>query len=221
MRNIVLLKLVAAVALSRRAPAASPPSLTVSDNGRYLVTADGQAFFCLGDTAWRFIQTASRTGVDDQPSVPRHFEKRSAQGFNVIQTVLVNVDISANAAGPRRGRLPPRVGRRGTPVPRAKQHLDLAQQALAAAASLPSPLSAAGTRSRRFDDITRRRRLLKDGESLYVKGAVGCNRFAVLRGCGGNAVCARARGATLDGAHGEDLFVMANLPIRGQRSGMD
>jgi len=73
--------------------------LKVSDNGRYLVNVDGQPFFWLGDTAWRFIQKASRTDVDDQPSALRYFEKRSAQGFNVIQTVLVSVHIPVNAAG--------------------------------------------------------------------------------------------------------------------------
>ncbi len=64
-------------------------------------------------------------------------------------------------------------------------------------------------------------RLLKDGEPFYVKGAVGSSRFDVLRACGGNAVRAPARKATLDAAHREGLAVMANLPVRGQRSGMD
>lgn len=98
-RTIAVAGLVSAVMLSRMASAASLPDLKVSDNGRYLVTADGQPFFWLGDTAWRLIQKASRTDVDDQPSVLRYFEKRSAQGFNVIQTVLASVDIPANAAG--------------------------------------------------------------------------------------------------------------------------
>jgi hypothetical protein len=64
-------------------------------------------------------------------------------------------------------------------------------------------------------------RLLRDGEPFYVKGAVGSRHFDVLRACGGNAVRAPARKATLDAAHREGLFVMANLPVRGQRSGMD
>ena len=34
--------------------------------------------------------------------------------------------------------------------------------------------------------------LLKDGQPFYVQGAVGWNRFDVLRACGGNAVRTRA-----------------------------
>jgi hypothetical protein len=98
-RNLVLLVVIVAVVRSSHASEAFPSALKVSDNGRYLVTADGQPFFWMGDTAWRFIQKASRTDVEDQPSALRYFEKRSAQGFNVIQTVLVSVDVPANAAG--------------------------------------------------------------------------------------------------------------------------
>jgi hypothetical protein len=64
-------------------------------------------------------------------------------------------------------------------------------------------------------------RLLRDGEPFYVQGAVGWNRFDVLRQCGGNAVRAPARQSTLDAAHREGLAVMANLPVRGERNGMD
>jgi hypothetical protein len=64
-------------------------------------------------------------------------------------------------------------------------------------------------------------RLLNRGEPFYVRGAVGSSRFDVLRACGGNAVRAPARKATLDAAQEEGLAVMANLPVRGQRSGMD
>lgn len=85
--------------MSSSASAASLPALKVSDNQRYLVTADGLPFFWLGDTAWRLIEKASRVDVEDQPSALRYFEKRSTQGFNIIQTVLANIDIPANAAG--------------------------------------------------------------------------------------------------------------------------
>lgn len=64
-------------------------------------------------------------------------------------------------------------------------------------------------------------RLLKNGEPFYIQGAVGWNRFDVLRQCGGNAVRATAKKATLDAAEREGLAVMANLPVRGQRNGMD
>ncbi len=63
--------------------------------------------------------------------------------------------------------------------------------------------------------------LLRDGQAFYVQGAVGWNRFDVLKQCGGNAVRAPGRQATLDAAHREGLVVMANLPVRGERDGMD
>ena len=49
----------------------------------------------------------------------------------------------------------------------------------------------------------------------------GVLRFDVLKECGGNAVRAPARKATLDVAHREGLAVMANLPVRGERNGFD
>ena len=64
-------------------------------------------------------------------------------------------------------------------------------------------------------------RLLKDGQPFYIQGAVGWNRFDVLRRCGGNAVRTRARRALLDAAQQEGLAVMANLPVRGDRDGLD
>lgn len=64
-------------------------------------------------------------------------------------------------------------------------------------------------------------RLLRDGKPFYIHGAVGWNRFDVLRACGGNAVRATANRATLDAAQREGLAVMANLPVRGERNGLD
>jgi hypothetical protein len=64
-------------------------------------------------------------------------------------------------------------------------------------------------------------RLLKNGEPFYVQGAVGWNQFEVLKACGGNAVRATANRATLDAAQREGLAVMANLPVRGERNGLD
>lgn len=98
MRPSVLFGFLAVLLLQSRVPAQPPPALRVSENGRFLVTVDGRPFFRLGDTAWRFIEKASRVDVDDQQSALRYLEKHSAQGFNVIQTVLVHVDIPANAA---------------------------------------------------------------------------------------------------------------------------
>jgi hypothetical protein len=97
--------------------------------------------------------------------------------------------------------------------------------ALAFLASLVCAASAeAGTEQSPRWQIAKHRdgwRLLKDGEPFFVKGAVGWNRFDVLRACGGNAVRGPARRKTLDAAHKEGLAVMANLPVRGERNGID
>ncbi len=63
--------------------------------------------------------------------------------------------------------------------------------------------------------------LVRDSQPFYIKGAVGWNRFDVLRDCGGNAVRTPAKKALLDAAHRQGLAVMANLPVRGERSGVD
>lgn len=59
-------------------------SLRVSPNRRYLVTASGQPFFWLADTAWTLLCHLTPA------EVRIYFEKRRAQGFNVIQVVALN-----------------------------------------------------------------------------------------------------------------------------------
>lgn len=63
--------------------------------------------------------------------------------------------------------------------------------------------------------------LLRDGTPFYIRGAVGWQRHDLLRDCGGNALRTRASKAELDRAHEAGLAVMANLPVRGERNGMD
>jgi hypothetical protein len=75
------------------------PSLQVSSNGRYLVTAGGEPFFWLGDTAWRMIHKASLEDQSNQPSVKRYLAARRDLGFNVIQTVAARHAGVINAAG--------------------------------------------------------------------------------------------------------------------------
>jgi len=63
-----------------------PPTFTsplrISPNGRYFVTADGQPFFWMGDTAWPFFtRYPMQTALD-------YLAKRASQGFNVVQGVL-------------------------------------------------------------------------------------------------------------------------------------
>jgi hypothetical protein len=64
-------------------------------------------------------------------------------------------------------------------------------------------------------------RLLRDGEPFYVKGAVGWQAYDLLRRSGGNAIRIGASRAGLDKVHEAGLAAMVNLPVRGERSGMN
>ncbi len=79
------------LATSAAALAADPalPRLQVSDNGRFLVTADGKPFFWLGDTAWHMFGKSVRDDSANQPSARLYFANRAAKGFTVIQSVIV------------------------------------------------------------------------------------------------------------------------------------
>lgn len=57
--------------------------LKVSDNQRFLVTEDGQAFFWLADTAWELFHRCDREEAD------YYLQKRKSQGFNVIHAVAL------------------------------------------------------------------------------------------------------------------------------------
>lgn len=59
------------------------PRLRVSDNHRFLVTADGKPFFWLGDTAWELFHRLNRD------EAVRYLNDRMAKGFTVIQTVAL------------------------------------------------------------------------------------------------------------------------------------
>lgn len=63
--------------------AAADPALRVSENGRFLVNADGRPFFYLGDTAWELLHRATREEAD------AYLADRAAKGFTVIQTVAL------------------------------------------------------------------------------------------------------------------------------------
>jgi hypothetical protein len=64
--------------------------LTVAPNHRYLATADGQPFFWLGDTAWLLLGRLDRAETD------RYLAKRAAQGFNVIQVMVLHTAQQTN-----------------------------------------------------------------------------------------------------------------------------
>ncbi|RYF54487.1 MAG: DUF4038 domain-containing protein, partial [Cytophagaceae bacterium] len=63
-------------------PFANVP-LTVAENKRYLVHADGSPFFYLGDTAWELFHRLNREEAD------RYLKRRAQQGFTVIQAVAL------------------------------------------------------------------------------------------------------------------------------------
>ena len=69
-------------------------ALKVSENGRYLVTEDGEPFFWLGDTGWLLFGKLTREEADT------YLEDRKNKGFNVIQVmVLHDVPHSVNRYG--------------------------------------------------------------------------------------------------------------------------
>ncbi|MEK7781835.1 MAG: glycoside hydrolase family 140 protein [Verrucomicrobiota bacterium] len=59
------------------------PQLKVSENQRYLVTADGKPFFYLADTAWELFHRLNRAEAD------LYLRNRAAKGFTVIQAVVL------------------------------------------------------------------------------------------------------------------------------------
>ena len=84
---VLLLILLSTVACERdSAPPASNPSgpgpLRVSDDGRFLVQADGKPFTYLGDTAWAMLVNLSSAEMSE------YLNERKAQGFTVIQTAI-------------------------------------------------------------------------------------------------------------------------------------
>ena len=70
---------------SRHAQSApgSLPRLQVSENTRFLVTADGAPFFWLGDTAWELFHRLNREEAE------RYLRNRAERRFTVIQAVAL------------------------------------------------------------------------------------------------------------------------------------
>jgi hypothetical protein len=75
--------LIAVLFVGLGAMAAQAQSLRVEATGRYLVRTDGTPFFWLGDTAWELFHRLDREEVAD------YLAKRAAQGFTVIQAVVL------------------------------------------------------------------------------------------------------------------------------------
>ncbi|WP_448537578.1 glycoside hydrolase family 140 protein [Sphingobium yanoikuyae] len=69
------------------------PPLRVTANGRYL-EADGKPFFWLGDTGWLLLGKLDRTQTE------HYFATRAAQGFTVIQVMILHrPDMASPIAG--------------------------------------------------------------------------------------------------------------------------
>lgn len=60
------------------------PPIRVSDDGHYLLNADGSLFFYLGDTAWALFQ---RLDLDE---TRRYLQARADKRFTVIQATAVS-----------------------------------------------------------------------------------------------------------------------------------
>ncbi len=71
-------------------------ALSISEDGRYLVTKDGNAFLWLGDTAWELFHVLDREEATD------YLDNRAGRGFSVIQAVALaelNGTTTPNAYG--------------------------------------------------------------------------------------------------------------------------
>src|SRR3954466_475336 len=77
---ILMLLVVMSTALTARGQLAA---LKVSDNHRFLVTADGKPFFWLGDTAWELFHRLNREEADT------YLKNRAERRFTVIQAVVL------------------------------------------------------------------------------------------------------------------------------------
>lgn len=62
---------------------ASSQRLLVHENGRFLMTEQGDPFFWMADTAWELFHRC------DRDEAKMYLEKRTEQGFNVIQAVVL------------------------------------------------------------------------------------------------------------------------------------
>lgn len=70
-------------------------ALRLSENKRYLMTADGKPFFWLGDTGWLLLNKLDRNEAD------QYLEDRRKKGFNVIQVMVLHTIPEKNIYGRR------------------------------------------------------------------------------------------------------------------------
>lgn len=82
-RTKLTILLFVAILSSLQAQSQRLPALSISDNGHYLQTSDGQPFFYQGDTAWELFHRLSREEAD------LYLKDRASKGYNVIQAVAL------------------------------------------------------------------------------------------------------------------------------------
>lgn len=80
--KLAIVALCAALGLAAQ-PLRKLPRIKVSDNRRFLVTADGKPFFYLADTAWELFHRLDRNQAVE------YLDKRASQGYTVIQAVAL------------------------------------------------------------------------------------------------------------------------------------
>lgn len=78
---------------------AALPRLEVSENRRFLVTAEQKPFFYLGDTAWQMLYRMDRGEIDD------YLRDRAAKKFTVVQCVILG-ELDGLETPNREGHLP-------------------------------------------------------------------------------------------------------------------
>ena len=81
MRTIFLVFLLAAISLHTAGQKLQP--LKISDDHRFILTADNAPFFWLGDTAWELFHRLNKEEAD------LYLTDRAGKGFNVIQAVIL------------------------------------------------------------------------------------------------------------------------------------
>jgi hypothetical protein len=113
-----LWSIVALLAAAAAGASAAPlPRLEISENKRFLVTADQQPFFWLGDTAWELFHRLSREDAE------RYLKNRAARRFTVIQAVAL-AELDGLAAPNANGHLPLRNNDPTQPVEEYFAHVD-------------------------------------------------------------------------------------------------
>lgn len=67
--------------------------LKISENGRYMMTADGKPFFWLGDTGWLMLSKLDRNEIE------QYLTDRENKGYNVIQVMVLHSMGAVSAYG--------------------------------------------------------------------------------------------------------------------------